>query len=200
MAIEILKDLRKLKILVIHPNDEQGSDICRHIERIGCNVRMVWPCPKKIKANTDVVFLQTLQEQPFTNLPLWLKNENDKPTIIAIVDYENPTVLQTVYEIGAHAIVNTPVKPFGLLANLVIARTHWRKELVLGTRVHKLETKIRNIHAVEHAIAILERANSISREQAYEFIRSKAMERRLTTEDIAQEIVAADKTLEVNVE
>ncbi len=200
MAIEILKDLRKLKVLVIHPNDEQGSDICRHIERIGCKVRMVWPCPKRIKANTDVVFLQTLQDQPFTKLPAWLKDENDNPTIIAIVDYENPTVLQTVYEIGAHAILNTPVKPFGLLANLVIARTHWRKELVLGSRVHKLETKIRNIHAVEHAIAILERANSISREQAYEFIRTKAMERRLTTEDIAQEIVAADKTLEVNVE
>ena len=199
MAIEILKDLRKLKVLVIHPNDDQGSDICQHIERIGCQVRMMWPCPKRIKSNTDVVFLQTLQDHPFTEMPEWLKDEKNIPTVIAIVDYENPTVLQTVYEIGAHALINTPVRPFGLLANLVIARAHWRKELVLGSRVQKLETKIRKIHSVEHAIAILERANSISREQAYEFIRSKAMERRLTTEDIAEEIVVADKTLEVNV-
>ena len=200
MAIEILKDLRKLKILVIHPNDEQGSDICQHIERIGCSVRMVWPCPKHIKSSTDVVFIQTLQDQPFTELPYWLKNEKNIPTIIAIVDYENPTILQTVCEIGAHAIINTPVRPFGLLANLVIARTHWRKELVLGSRVNKLETKIRKIHSVEHAIAILERANNISREQAYEYIRSNAMKRRLTTEDVAEEIVVADKTLEVSVE
>ncbi len=200
MAIEILKDLRKLRILVVHPNNEQGSDICQHIERIGCSVRMVWPCPKRIKSNTDVVFLQTLQDHPFVEKPTWLADDKNSPTIIAIVDYENPTVLQTAYELGAHAILNTPVRPFGLLANMVIARTHWRKELILGSRVQKLETKIRNIHAVEHAIAILERANNISREQAYEFIRSKAMERRLTTEDVAQEIVAADKTLEVNVE
>ena len=199
MAIEILKDLRKLKVLVIHPNDEQGSDICQHIERIGCTVRMVWPCPKHIKSNTDVVFIQTLQDHPFTEMPAWLKDEKHIPTVIAIVDYENPTVLQTVYEIGAHALVNTPVRPFGLLANLVIARAHWRKELVLGSRVHKLETKIRKIHSVEHAIAILERANNISREQAYEYIRSNAMKRRLTTEDVAEEIVVADKTLEVNV-
>ena len=199
MAIEILKDLRKLKVLVIHPNDDQGNDICQHIERIGCQVRMMWPCPKRIKSNTDVVFLQTLQDHPFTEMPEWLKDEKNIPTVIAIVDYENPTVLQTVYEIGAHALINTPVRPFGLLANLVIARAHWRKELVLGSRVQKLETKIRKIHSVEHAIAILERANSISREQAYEFIRSKAMERRLTTEDIAEEIVVADKTLEVNI-
>ena len=199
MAIEILKDLRKLKVLVIHPNDDQGSDICQHIERIGCQVRMMWPCPKRIKSNTDVVFLQTLQDHPFTEMPEWLKDEKNIPTVIAIVDYENPTVLQTVYEIGAHALINTPVRPFGLLANLVIARAHWRKELVLGSRVQKLETKIRKIHSVEHAIAILERANNISREQAYEFIRSKAMERRLTTEDIAEEIVVADKTLEVNI-
>ncbi len=200
MALEILKDLRKLKVLVIHPNDEQGNDICQHIERIGCKVWMVWPCPKHIKSTTDVVFLKTLQEHPFVGKPKWLTDNKNSPTIIAIVDYENPTVLQTVYELGAHAIINTPVRPFGLLANLVIGRTHWRKELILGSRVQKLETKIRNIHAIEHAIAILERANSISREQAYEFIRSKAMERRLTTEDIAQEIVAADKTLEVSVE
>ena len=198
MAIEILKDLRKLKILVVHPNDEQGSDICEHIERIGCTVRMVWPCPKHIKSNTDVVFLQTLQDHPFLEKPAWLTDEKNSPTIIAIVDYENPTVLQTVYEIGAHAILNTPVRPFGLLANLVVARAHWRKQLVLGSRVQKLETKIRNIHSIEHAIAILERANNISREQAYEYVRTKAMERRLTTEDIAQEIVAADKTLEVS--
>lgn len=200
MALEILKDLRKLKVLVVHPNDEQGSDICQHIERIGCKVRMVWPCPKHIKSTTDVVFLQTLQDHPFTERPVWLDDGENDPTIIAIVNYENPTVLQTVYELGAHAIINTPVRPVGLLANLVIARTHWRKELVLGSRVKKLETKLRNIHAVEHAIAILERANNISREQAYEFIRTKAMERRLTTEDIAQEIVAADKTLEVSIE
>ena len=200
MALEILKDLRKLKVLVVHPNDEQGSDICQHIERIGCKVRMVWPCPKHIKSTTDVVFLQTLQDHPFTERPVWLDDGENNPTIIAIVNYENPTVLQTVYELGAHAIINTPVRPVGLLANLVIARTHWRKELVLGSRVKKLETKLRNIHAVEHAIAILERDNNISREQAYEFIRTKAMERRLTTEDIAQEIVAADKTLEVSIE
>jgi AmiR/NasT family two-component response regulator len=199
VAIEILKDLRKLRVLVVHPNDEQGNDICQHIERIGCKVRMVWPCPKHIKFNTDVVFFQTLQEHPFIEKPYWLTEDKNSPTIIAIVDYENPTVLQTVYELGAHAIINTPVRPFGLLANLVIARTHWRKELILGSRVEKLESKIRKIHAVEHAIAILERANNISREQAYEFIRSRAMERRLTTEDVAQEIVAADKTLEVSV-
>ena len=200
MALEILKDLRKLKVLVVHPNNEQGSEICQHIERIGCKVRIVWPCPKHIKSTTDVVFLQTLQDHPFVEKPAWLADEKNSPTIVAIVDYENPTVLQTAYELGAHAILNTPVRPFGLLANLVIGRAHWRRELILGSRVKKLETKIRNIHAVEHAIAILERANSISREQAYEFIRSKAMERRLTTEDIAQEIVAADKTLEISVE
>ncbi|MEJ2114948.1 MAG: ANTAR domain-containing protein [Gammaproteobacteria bacterium] len=200
MTLEILKDLRKLKVLVVHPNNEQGSEICQHIERIGCKVRMVWPCPKHIKLTTDVVFLQTLEDHPFVEKPAWLADEKNSPTIIAIVDYENPTVLQTAYELGAHAILNTPVRPFGLLANLVIGRAHWRRELILGSRVKKLETKIRNIHAVEHAIAILERANSISREQAYEFIRSKAMERRLTTEDVAQEIVSADKTLEVSIE
>jgi AmiR/NasT family two-component response regulator len=160
---------------------------------------MVWPCPEQLKPKTDVIFLQTLDDQPFKERPTWLNDEKNSPTIIAIVDYENPTMLQTVYELGAHAILNTPVRPFGLLANLVIARSQWRKELVLESRVEKLETKLRKIHVIEHAIAILERANNISHEQAYDYIRSRAMKRRLTTEDIAQEIVTADKILEVNV-
>ena len=80
----------------------------------------------------------------------------------------------------------------------VVARMHWHNERELSSNIAKLEYKISNLHCVEKAIAILERTNEIDHEKAYEYIRKQAMNRRISTEDIAQEIIRADKMLDIN--
>jgi AmiR/NasT family two-component response regulator len=197
MAIKILQELRNLNTLIVHPEDRQRSELCKHIERIGCNVTMEWPFPKFITSQTDLIFVAMMQEHPLFEKPLLLNKGDTRPTIIAIVDYENPTVLQAAYDMGVHAVINAPFKPFGLLANLVVARMHWQQEVANSNKVKKLENKIRNIHCVEQAISILGRNNEIDRQKAYEYIRKQAMDRRISTEDFAQKIVQADKTLNV---
>lgn len=198
MSIQILQELRNLNVLIVHPNDREGTELCKQIERIGCNVTMEWPFPKYITSLTDVIFVTTLPDRPLLEKPLLLENGTERPTVIAIVEYENPTVLQMAYEVGVHAIISTPIKPFGLLANLVVARMHWHNERELNSNIAKLEYKISNLHCVEKAIAILERTNEIDHEKAYEYIRRQAMNRRISTEDIAQEIIRADKMLDIN--
>lgn len=197
MAIKILQELRTLNVLIVHPDDRQRNELRKHIERIGCNVTMQWPFPKFVTAQTDVIFVAMMQDHLLVEKPLLLNSGETRPTVIAIVDYENPTILQTAYDIGVHAIISTPFKPFGLLANLVVARTHWHQEVTQQNRIQKLEKKVRNIHCVEQAISILGRKNEIDRQEAYEFIRKQAMNRRISTEDFAQEIVRAERTLDV---
>ena len=197
MAIKILQELRNLNTLIVHPEARQRSELCKHIERIGCNVTMEWPFPKFITSQTDLIFVAMMQEHPLFEKPLLLNKGDTRPTIIAIVDYENPTVLQAAYDMGVHAVINAPFKPFGLLANLVVARMHWQQEVAHNNKIKKLENKIRNIHCVEQAISILGRNNEIDRQKAYEYIRKQAMDRRISTEDFAQKIVQADKTLNV---
>lgn len=197
MAIKILQELRNLNVLIVHPDDRQRNELKKHIERIGCNVTMQWPFPKFVTAQTDLIFFAMMQEHPLFEKPLLLNSGETRPKIIAIVDYENPTILQSACDIGVHAIISTPFKPFGLLANLVVARMHWHQEVMQQNRIRKLEKKVRNIHCVEQAISILGRKNEIDRQEAYEFIRKQAMNRRITTEDFAQEIVQADKTLNI---
>ena len=197
MAIQILQELRELNVLIVHPNDRQGNELCKHIERIGCKVTMAWPFPKYLTSHIDVIFIAMLQDHPLFEKPQLLNNGQVRPTVIAIVDYENPTILQTAYEVGVHAIISMPFKPFGLLANLVVSRMHWHHENSFHNRIDKLENKLRNIHCVEQAIAILERNNEIDRQKAYEFIRKQAMDRRMSTEDFAQEIIRANKTLDI---
>ena len=197
MAIKILQELRNLNVMIVHPDDQQRNELGKHVARIGCKVTMEWPFPKYVTEQIDVILIAMMQDHPLFEKPQLLNNSDIRPTIIAIVDYENPTILQTAYDVGVHAIISTPFKPFGLLANLVVARMHWHQEARQQNRIKKLENKLRNIHCVEQAISILGRNNEIDRQEAYEFIRKQAMNRRISTEDFAQEIVQADKTLDI---
>jgi len=73
----------------------------------------------------------------------------------------------------------------------------WHQEVTQLNKIQKLENKVRNIHCVEQAISILGRNNEIDRQKAYQFIRKQAMDRRISTEEFAQKIVQADKTLDI---
>ena len=56
---------------------------------------------------------------------------------VDIVGYEDPTPLQLVLEAGAVAVIERPIRPFGLLTNLTIARSLWleRREMARTSRV-----------------------------------------------------------------
>ena len=42
-APQILRDLRSLRVCVFHPRDQDGQDLTRQLERIGCQVQAFWP-------------------------------------------------------------------------------------------------------------------------------------------------------------
>ena len=46
MPIQILRDLRGLRVSVIHPPDNEGFGLVEHLQRIGCSVTTVWPVPE----------------------------------------------------------------------------------------------------------------------------------------------------------
>ena len=45
MAIRILRDLRGLRVQVIHQPDDEGVELVEHLRRIGCTVEAQWPIP-----------------------------------------------------------------------------------------------------------------------------------------------------------
>ena len=57
MAIEILRDLRGLRIEVMHPPDAEGVGLVEHLRRIGCVTTTVWPLPDEVAAGSDIVVL-----------------------------------------------------------------------------------------------------------------------------------------------
>ena len=188
-----LKELRALKIAVIHPDDSDGRQLTQQLQRIGCQVQAFWPPVQALPEDVDIAFMAVRPD--IINLHFeWTKRE-DAPTVIAIVTYENPTIVEAVLGLGAKAVLPSPVRSFGLLSALVVAREAHRENLSLHRRLRKVEAKLLGVRHIADAKAILMKTHGVSASEAYDLIRNQAMSKRTTTEEVAAAIVHAGEVL-----
>ena len=195
MTENIFKSLRRLRVLVIHQEDREGEVLLQQLARIGCQVDALWPLPSAFPPTADVVFLN-VQQDSLPEVRRLCKDDRDlRPTLVCMVDYENPTILQAVIDIGADAVITRPIRPFGVMTNLVIARQTWLRENKHREKVKKLERKMRGLRKLNQAKAIMMNSRGISEDVAYKLIREQAMAKRVTTEEIATAIINANELL-----
>lgn len=190
---QILKDLRSLRICIFHPRDQDGESLTNQIERIGCQVQAFWPPLVQPPPETDIVFIAVNPEMVNHSFE-WCKAE-DAPPVVAVVTYENPTIIEAVLRIGAKGVVAAPVRSLGILSALVLVRETTTEIRKLRRRVGRLEEKLGAVRIVANAQDILCRQRGISKEEAYRIIREQAMCKRTTAEDIAAAIVHAHEVL-----
>lgn len=195
MAIQILRDLRGLRVQVIHPADSEGVSLVEHLRRIGCTVEALWPIPEEFSDSVDVVLLSIDHDSREKILKLF-RNQNERlPTLIAVVGYENPSTLQIVLESGALAVIERPIRPFGLLTNLTIARSLWMERQDAQRRLRKLERKLSGIQKIQKAKSILMDKQGLNEEDAYQTLRRQAMGKRVPMEEMALAIINANELL-----
>lgn len=195
MALQILKELRGLKVQVIHPPDAERAGLVEHLGRIGCAVEVQWPVPLEWPASADLVLLAMEHDARVEIQKLIKAGGEGRQTLIAIVGYEDPTTLQLVLESGAVAVVERPIRPFGLLTNLTIARSLWLERRETEKRMRKLERKLTGIQKIQKAKSILMEAQALSEEDAYQSIRRQAMAKRISMDDMALAIINAHDLL-----
>lgn len=195
MALQILKELRGLKVQVIHPPDAERAGLVEHLGRIGCAVEVQWPVPAEWPASADLVLLAMEHDARVEIQKLIKAGGEGRQTLIAIVGYEDPTTLQLVLESGAVAVVERPIRPFGLLTNLTIARSLWLERRETEKRMRKLERKLTGIQKIQKAKSILMEAQALSEEDAYQSIRRQAMAKRISMDDMALAIINAHDLL-----
>jgi AmiR/NasT family two-component response regulator len=194
VAIQILRDLRGLRVQVVHPPDNERGRLVEHLRRIGCMVEMQWPVPECWSDSCDVMLL-AIEHDVRGDIQRLLKS-GVPPTLIAIVGYEDPSTLQLVLEAGAVAVIERPIRPFGLLTNLTIARSIWLEKRETDKRIRKLERKLSGLQRIQRAKAILMDGQGMSEAEAYESIRRQAMAKRLSMDEMAAAIIHANEVLQ----
>ena len=100
MAIQILRDLRGLRVQVVHPPDNERVRLVEHLRRIGCMVETQWPIPECWTDGCDVMLLAVEHDVRGDIQRLLKSSDGSRPTLIAVVGYEDPTTLQLVLEAG----------------------------------------------------------------------------------------------------
>jgi AmiR/NasT family two-component response regulator len=179
-----------LRVVVFHPDDNDGATLIGHLTRIGCQVQAFWPPLEVLSEPVDVVFQALL---PSELEPVHMERGPNAPLLISIIAHENPTFIDQSWKMGASAIITTPIRTTGLLSLIVFASQHARQAKQQATRITNLEKKLQDMRHLTEAKSILIRMHGIGEEEAYELLRSQAMAKRVTVEDICHSIIAADE-------
>lgn len=199
MAPLQLKDLRDLSVVVVHPQDADGMLVLEQLGRIGCRSEAVWPPPKTFSSPVDVVITGIFRDHQRAIKALLQKADPPLPGVIALIDYENPASLQLMLEINVVAVISKPVRPFGILTNLVVARNAVLTQIELADRIAKLEARLSGLRKIAKAKSILMEAQAISEQDAYKTIRARAMSKRIPIDEMADAIINAHELLSARI-
>jgi AmiR/NasT family two-component response regulator len=183
----LIRELRKLQVWVIHPQDLVCDELIRHLKRIGCQVNTEWPVPESWPADADVVFC-LFNEHLSTDVGA-LKRDRDC-TLIGIIEYESPTIVRELLDADAHAVIAKPIHPFGILSTLTVASSRHRFERRQSSKIAKLEDTLRSRRVVNNAVRYMAAERSITEEEAYQIIRRWSLEQRVSMTTTADHFLA----------
>jgi AmiR/NasT family two-component response regulator len=193
MSPDPIRELRGTRALVIHPADEEIDELLRHLRRIGCRAEHAWPVPGSLPSEVDVVFFSLW---PIGPAALPQAGAETGPSLIAIVDFENPTALSALLGTNAHGFISKPIRASGILCSLVMARSLHGYQSRLLNKVAKLEETLRSRREIEHATRILMEVKGSSEDCAYQLIRHQATAQRIAMGVVARSIITAHRVFD----
>jgi AmiR/NasT family two-component response regulator len=187
-----LSDLNGLQVGVMLPPSAETHLLLQHLQRIGCEPNNLWPIPETLPISIDVV-ITTVEPEYRLNMSQLLVSLNElSPPFIAIVEYEDPSTLQLILEMRTAAVIERPIKPFGLLTNLMIARDNWQQRVNSAAERDKIANQQMCISKIHLAELLLIHKNKIRPADAYRTLQKMAMNTRRSLEQVAEEIICKD--------
>lgn len=175
-----------LKVAVIVERDDDGERMIRELQRLRCTVHHEWPMPAQIPVQFDAIFCALTDDLP-QRLP-WIPGE-PAAALIVVDGGEGALDLKLLHNCAPHAVLHYPSTGRSMQASLAVARSHFLYERRLRGRIDKLDESLRTMRSVERAKSLLIRIKNVSEEEAYNYLRRQAMERRVTIGAVASAII-----------
>lgn len=186
----LLRRLRRMRVLVIHPDDGEREMFLAHLRRIGCQVESVWPAPTSLPEQVNVVLfvVNRIHDQGALT---WMATADDIARV-GIISFETPEILQELERLHVHGVLSKPIRLFGVLAALTTAVSLARHEMRLKKRIASLDETLKARRIIEQAVHILAETRSITEAEAYKRLRERSMESKQSIASIAAAVIAAN--------
>lgn len=183
---------QELNVAVIVERDDNGEFLIRELQRQRAGVRHIWPLPAQIPLQYDAIFSALSDDLP-QRIP-WVPGEPSS-ALILVDDGKAPLNLKLIHNCAAHGLLHYPATSRMIQSVLMLAREHFQYERRLRGRIEKLDENLRTMRLVERAKALLIRLKNLSEEEAYNFLRKQAMEKRVTIGAVAAAIIDSQELL-----
>lgn len=189
----VLKDIRELNVVIIHPRDQDGEEISGQLQRLGCRYQTFWPELDALPSGTDLVILAVRPETLSLKYP-WVGRPSTPP-LIPVVTFENPITVTAVLQLEAFATIPSPVRSAGLLTAIAVTISQHRARRAMERYIERMEQKQAHSRIIEQATKIVMESRRIDQVDAYKLLRSRAMLKRESIEVVANGIVKAKDLL-----
>lgn len=180
----VLRSLRESQALVIHPGDEDGISLTRHLNRVGCIARRMWPAPDTLPEGVKIVLFLLSPEVGEQECD-WMGSEADVARI-AIISYETPEILSRLTKLSTHSVLTKPIRLFGILAAVTNAVQMSKHVGRLNRRIRLLDDTLKGRRKIENAVQSLMKEREVCEEDAYRLLREKAMKDRVSVVALAE--------------
>lgn len=189
----VLKDIRELNVVLLHPQDQDGEEISGQLRRLGCKFQTFWPELDTLPLGTDLVILAVRPETLSVKYS-WI-GQPSTPSLIPVVTFENPITVTAVLHLEAFATIASPVRSAGLLTAIAVTISQHRVRRAMERYIERLEQKNTHSRIIEQATKIVMESRCVDQAGAYKLLRSQAMLKRESIEVVANGIVNARATL-----
>lgn len=189
----VLKDIRELNVVILHPQDQDGEEISGQLRRLGCKYQTFWPELDALPPGTDLVILAVRPETLSLKYP-WMGRPSTPP-LIPVVTFENPITVSAVLQLEAFATIASPVRSAGLLTAIAVTISQHRARRAMERYIERMEQKQAHSRIIEQATKIVMESRRIDQVDAYKLLRSQAMLKRESIEVVANGIVKAKDVL-----
>jgi len=186
-------DLSRLDIVVAVRRDGDGEIIVRELQRTRARVRHCWPLPDRLPDDADAI-LADLTPDLAQRIP-WVPGE-PRAALVVVPPLAAPPDLEALRRLAADGILHRPVAAHAVAATLVQALGTFGYGQRLRSRIEKLDDTLRAFRSVERAKAIVMHRNRLSENEAYQFLRRQAMDRRTSINAVAAAIIDAHGILD----
>lgn len=189
----LLSSLRDLRSLIVAPEGELVDQLSLQLIRIGCHVRYSRPTDAfDNEGEADVVFAGQLNDQQHSSVCEFVNSFAGALTVIAIIEYESPTILGKIIELGAHGVMTVPFDASDVLPTIVTARANNLQIINLLEENHKVRERLNASSLINRAKVLLMVEKNMSETQAHKYISERAMRNRRKISDVAKEIAASN--------
>jgi AmiR/NasT family two-component response regulator len=149
-------------------------------------VRTVWPLPEHLPGDADIVYCEYVPDLA-RRLP-WIPGDAGS-ALVVILPTNDPINPDALANATPDAVLSRPFSANAIVSSLIVARSQFRYEQRLRSKIERLDENLRSMRTVERAKAILMETRRMPENDAYGFIRRQAMDRRVSASTVAAAIV-----------